>query len=270
VANVSAGVEAHVTYQIANAPIREYPFPHLYVEDVFPYDFYAELRRNWPTAASLVSLQSTGRVHPGYSAERFVMPLRKPEVDELPGDARQFWNDMAEWMIVSPRFMQSLIEKFDASVRERFGPRLGEVGFYGESLVVRDRVNFTLGPHTDAPHRLMSLLFYCPDDDRYRHLGTSIYAPVEPGFRCPGARHHPRDRFKRVMTMEYKPNALFAFFKTDNSFHGVEPIGDDDVLRDLLLYDIRVDETATAATAQTVARPRVGFRMLRRIFGGGN
>jgi hypothetical protein len=39
--------------------------------------------------------------------------------------------------------------------------------------------------------------------------------------------------------MDYRPNSLFTFFKTDNSFHRVEPITDDGARRDLLLYDIR-------------------------------
>jgi hypothetical protein len=38
----------------------------------------------------------------------------------------------------------------------------------------------------------------------------------------------------------YVPNALFAFMKTPNSFHGVEPIAEPEVRRDLLLYDLRV------------------------------
>ena len=262
------GVEEHVIYQIANAPMRTYPFPHLYVEEVFPRDFYAGLRRNWPTADQLVSLRSTGRVYPGYSAERFVMPLRKDEVDKLPHEARVLWTELAEWLVVKHRFLQSVIEKFDAHVRQRFGERLAEVGFYGESLVVRDRTNYTLGPHTDAPHRLVSLLFYCPDDESRKHLGTSIYTPIEPGFTCTGEEHHPYDRFRKVMTMEYRPNTLFAFFKTDHSFHGVEPIGDAEVLRDLLLYDIRVEEAPAAERApEAEARPRIGLGMLQRIFG---
>lgn len=86
-----SGVEEHVIYQIANAPIREYPYAHIYVESVFPPDFYRELRKNWPTAANLVSLESTGRVPKGAYPERFIMPLRKAEVDTLPGESREFW-----------------------------------------------------------------------------------------------------------------------------------------------------------------------------------
>jgi hypothetical protein len=53
---------------------------------------------------------------------------------------------------------------------------------------------------------------------------------------------YPFDRFRRVLTMEYLPNTLFAFMKTPDSFHGVEPIAEPDVQRDLLLYDIKVQQ----------------------------
>ena len=36
-------------------------------------------------------------------------------------------------------------------------------------------------------------------------------------------------------------NALSTFFTTPHSFHGVEPIADAHVRRDLLLYDIQVE-----------------------------
>ena len=38
--------------------------------------------------------------------------------------------------------------------------------------------------------------------------------------------------------MPYRPNSLFAFFKTDRAFHGVDPIADAGVARDLLLFDV--------------------------------
>ena len=66
--------------------------------------------------------------------------------------------------------------------------------------------------------------------------------------------------------MEYLPNSQFAFIKNDRSFHGVEPIGDRDVLRDILLYDVRVFEpkVETQPPASGVAGG-----MLKRLFGGG-
>jgi hypothetical protein len=49
--------------------------------------------------------------------------------------------------------------------------------------------------------------------------------------------------------MPYVPNSLFAFFKNDMSFHGVERVQDPDCRRWLLLYDMYVDESIVAANA---------------------
>ena len=82
-------------------------------------------------------------------------------------------------------------------------------------------------------------MFYLPTDATRPHLGTSIYAPRDPAFRCRGGPHHAFDRFDRTDTIPYLPNTLFAFFKSDHSFHGVEPVSDGDTCRHLLLYDIK-------------------------------
>jgi hypothetical protein len=93
------------------------------------------------------------------------------------------------------------------------------------------------------------------------HLGTSLYVPKDPQFTCPGGPHHEFDRFRRMLTMDYLPNTLFAFMKTPRAFHGVEPITQTDVQRDLLLYDIKVIEpqTAAAAGAAAGAPPKIKF-----------
>ena len=274
---MNPGVEEQVIYRIANAPLRAYPFPHLYIDSIFPPDYYARLRRNWPNASQLVTLESTGRVPKGAYPERFIMPLRRKEVNALPDERREFWSGFADWMLASNRFLFTLIDKFEPYVRSRFGSELENVGFSHEVLVVRDHSNYNLGPHTDSPHHVLSLLFYCPDDDAHRHLGTSIYTPVDPAFRCEGGPHYTYERFHKVATMEYRPNSLFAFFKTDNSFHGVEPVKDADVLRDLILYDIQVEAAAEATEAREPAAVEarnegseggLGLRMLKNILRG--
>lgn len=233
--------EEHVIYRIANAPVREYPYPHLYVTDVFPADYYAALRRNWPDTRHLKRLDETGRVNKGTYSERYIMPLDAASAEELPDDIGPFWEELAAWML-SGSFASRVFGRFGRQASERFGASLADVQFVHEALVVRDHTHYALGPHTDHPRKVLSLLFYCPDDDTKRHLGTSIYRPVDPSFRCAGGPHYPHEKFKRVTTMEYRPNTLFAFFKSDTAFHGVDPIRDADVARDLILYDIRVAE----------------------------
>ena len=57
-----------------------------------------------------------------------------------------------------------------------------------------------------------------------------------------GSTHHKREQFDLLLTMPYRPNTVFAFLKTPNSFHGVEPVLARDVRRDLLLYGIKVKD----------------------------
>ena len=45
------------------------------------------------------------------------------------------------------------------------------------------------------------------------------------------------------------PNTLFAFVKTSNSFHGVEPIQGEDIRRDVMRYDIRLKTLPQPAKA---------------------
>ena len=260
---MSSAAEEHLLYQIANAPLREYPYAHIYADNVFPEEFYAQLRTHWPSSSSLVSLADSGRVPKGAYPERFILPFSQAEVQKLDEKRRAFWLDFGDWFL-NNRFMTAVIDKFEPHVRARFGDSMYQNYYGAESLVVRDLTNYSIGPHTDAPHRLLSMLFYCPDDDSRSHLGTSIYVPNDPGFRCPGGPHYPHQRFCKVKTMEYHRNSLFAFIKNDHSFHGVEPIGNQPVGRDVLLYDIRVERAATPAPA-----PGAGFglKMLKRLIG---
>ena len=263
--------EQHAIYRVANAPIREYPYPHIYVEDVFPTDFYAALKASWPHAQAMQTLDELGRVGKGGYPDRFVMPLQKTRVEALPAGPREFWLGFGP-RLLGPHFLAAMLDKFRPYVLERFGRVVSDVEFESEALIVRDRTNYAIGPHTDAPHRFMSFLFYCPDDDRLSHLGTSIYVPKDSLFRCAGGPHYPPTQFERVVTMPYRPNTLFAFLKTDRSFHGVEQIMDADVERDVLLYDIRAPQAGTDKIhAQTKEKDEsltglgLGLRLLRRL-----
>ena len=258
---MSSNVEQHVIYQIATAPMREHPFPHLFVESVFPADFYARLRSHWVDSSSLVCLGESGRVSPGAYPERFILPLTADEIEKLPPGRREFWSELADWLL-GPVFLDAVMLKFARYVQGRFRERLEDERFYTDAIVVRDLSNYSLGPHTDTPQKVLALVFYCPENADRLHLGTSIYVPKEPEFRCRGDTHHDHSLFTRVATMEYRPNSLFAFFKTERSFHGVERITDHNVERDLLLYDVRVHHGTAGETAKA---PGLGARLLRYV-----
>ncbi len=235
---MSSDVSLHVLYKVANAPINVFPFPHIYVQDVFTPDFYRELRAHLPPAEAFKDLKALGRVGSGYPDTRLVLPVTPDNVQALPEPLRSFWDELARWLLGG--FGQMALSKFGQFIDQRFGDS-NKMEFYDEALVVQDYTTYALGPHTDTPKKVLSFLFYLPADASLAHLGTSIYVPKDPNFVCPGGPHHPFEKFDRVVTMPYLPNTLFAFLKTHNSFHGVEPITDTDVRRDLLLYDIKVE-----------------------------
>lgn len=205
-------------YRIMNAPIQSWPFPHIYITDLFEdyRKFYSALiapHRRW------IPLNKTGRVTANYNAQRFIDP-----------DAEAF---------LSQRFPQLNLEYFGRMLMNVFGivkPPNDELR--DERLLIEDRPGYALGPHTDSPSKVISCLFYLPVDDRSSHLGTSFYVPKAFDFRCKGGPHYPVEKFVRVMTFPYVPNSMLAFVKSDVSFHGVEPFTAG--VRQLLLYDIRV------------------------------
>lgn len=240
---MSSHAELHTLYQIANAPMRTYPFPHMLVHDVFEPSLYQRMLANLLPAETMQPIKQARAVGPGYSDERFVFPLTPDQVQRLPGAQAAFWSEFAKWLL-GPGLANLLMFRFGAYLDQRFSGQ-GEQNIYNESMLVDDRTRYSLGPHSDAPTKLVTLLFYLPADASRSHLGTSIYVPKDPNFRCPGGPHYPFDRFDRVTTMPYVPNTLFAFFKNDVSFHGVEPIEDPDCRRHLLFYDLKVAAKVT-------------------------
>jgi hypothetical protein len=231
---MSSHVETILTYNVANAPIRGFPYPHIYVPDVFPADFYAELQRNIPDPKVMVPIEEARGVK-GYK-ERFVLGLDDKNLQLMPEDKRTFWRNFAGWLLAG-RFRDMLLTKFRPVVEQRFRGVPG-IQFHDEGLLVEDITKYALGPHSDATRKVITLLFYLPKDESQSHLGTSIYLPKDPKFTCEGGPHYSFENFTRVVTMPFKPNALFAFVKTNNSFHGVEPVLDPDTKRWLLLYDV--------------------------------
>ena len=232
---------AHAAQAIAAAKIRELPFPHIYVEQIFPADFYAQMRAMLPAYEAYERLLDTGRVGQAYSKARLVLMPDEASLAELTPAAREFWGELFNALLTED-FARVVMTCFADAIAERFASDAEEDGgnlfVTWESFLIRDRASYALGPHTDSPRKLVSMLFYMARDAQYPDLGTSFYAPVEPGFVCPGGPHHAFDGFRHLGTLPYVPNTLAAFPKSNRCFHGVEPVGDG-FERDLLFFDLK-------------------------------
>lgn len=249
---MSSHAEQYTLYQIANAPLRRHPFPHILVQEVFEPALYRRILEQLLPPELMQPIKEVRAVGAKYSDQRFVFPLTPDQVSALPQRYAGFWEELSGWLLALP-FAEALFEKFGPFVQERFGGELPN--FYNEAMLVDDRTRYSLGPHSDTPTKIVSALFYLPGDASRPHLGTSIYVPRDPAFRCPGGPHYPFDVFERVVTMPYLPNMLFAFVKNDRSFHGVEPILDQDYRRHLLFYDIKSDAVPGAKAEPEASQP---------------
>ncbi len=235
-------VRHYVQYQIMNAPLRIYPTPHIYIDQIFPPEFYDQLIAALPPDSAYMRLVDTKRVSPGYSPHRLSLFPKQVEQASMDVERRVFWHRLFQ-TFSTEEFASIVLAKFQAPIFQRFA-KPGEsqrptLSYRGEVFLMRDLTSYSLGPHTDSPAKLVSVLFYLPERDARPDLGTALYLPKDRNFTCPGGPHHPFELFERVITLPYKRNALLAFPKTAQCFHGVEPVTTADTKRDLMLFDIK-------------------------------
>ena len=235
-------VADHVFKKIETARVFTEPYPFIYVPGILPDEFFKLLRASMPVDASYKTLQDYGRVAAAYSRKRVVVPMntlgvKNPEKFFFDPAAAAVWKTMMEWF-VSEKMLMTVLKLFEPQLQARFPTGTAGVKFHHEALLIRDSEAYELGPHTDSPAKVVSFLYYLPERSDTPFLGTSIYKPKDPSYRCPGGPHHPFALFDRLTTMPFLPNTLFGFVKTNNSFHGVEPVTAG-YQRDILLYDIK-------------------------------
>jgi len=226
-------------YSISNAANRLYPFPHFFCSDVFPESFYATLLENLPGQDCFTNNLEKGAVIVGdkdsltaYNS-RSAIHLNSDEIFQIEKSKQPFWTGLKD-VLSSSDFTITFFSKFQAYLKARFPGDSDSTEIYPKIDLIWDSQHYDLGPHTDSPEKVAVLLIYLPNSDQTSHLGTSIYVPKEPDFVCDGGVHHDRETFDLVFTAPFLPNSALAFFKTNNSFHGVEPVEGSNEVRNLI------------------------------------
>lgn len=228
----------HALTRILATPTRPFPHRHLHVEEVFPPEFFAELRANMPPADAYTSLAKTGKVKNGDYEMRAGFLLNEEHLSRVPLATADLWTGLFN-EVFNQEFVDLVLERFRPEIEARLakeGASWPEVR--RDMILVRDSSSDGVKIHTSDPKNLITFLFYLPQDDRHSGCGTTLYLPKDRDFRCWGGPHHEFEQFDKVWTAPYVPNSLFMFVKTDDTFHGVEPIRIDGLRRDLLLFYI--------------------------------
>lgn len=226
--------QEHVKYKIVNARVTDYPFPHFYISDVFPRDYYSQIVSNWPGADRFTSIADTERTSGHSYRERHIVNL--PNLHKEPSwRGKEFWQLFSEWFL-GDDFLTFLVAQYMPWIKDnRALPE--EIEVFSDGLLVQDHDGYGIGPHTDAPHRLISTLFYCPKTDCDADLGTSVYLPASElvGIQI-SPKHYERELFTKIYTAPYVPNSMFGFVVSPNSFHGVDKISRANIKRNSILH----------------------------------
>lgn len=220
----------HFIGRLRGARVESDPFPHYFLEQLFPEDYYRELLRHLPSSDVYENLYEVTDLKLDHFRHRDQRDMDQGWTDRLPNELRPFWTSFNEWF---------LGEELARAVMESFGLAGPEISV--ESQFIRHRAGYFLGPHSDLYTKLVVLLLYLAPDNSAEHLGTSLYRPKQAGFSCPTSKHYPFEDFIRVKTAPYRANSLLAFVRSDISFHGLEPLSEQDVAtagRDVIQYVI--------------------------------
>lgn len=189
--------------------VRKDPYPHVYSRDVFPDGLYSELVSNLPEDSAYDQ-----RMY----ANRKMVDVRK---------LGEFWQEVAS-VFLSAEWMDRVVTMF---------PGVKSHGKLKHTLrLLRDTNGYSIKPHTDVRRKPLSMLFYLPSDESLAEYGTIALKPTQAGFTCDGSKRHEWDGFEEVFKAAFVPNSVFAFERSDISFHGTKPIGN--VIRNQLLYNI--------------------------------
>lgn len=233
------GPLAHVVARLRSTEVVPEPFPHYYLENVLPDDYYKALLGHLPGSDAYQNLFEITDYKLAHFRHRDQRDLSKGWTDALPDRVKGFWEHFNAWFL-GPDLSRAVLASFSVPMRARFGMEEFWPSVSVESQLIRHRAGYFLGPHSDLHTKIVVLLIYLAPDESAMHLGTSLYRPKNPDFTCRDSLHHPFDDFDRVKTAPYKPNSMLAFMRSDVSFHGVEPLSDQDVAatqgRDLIQY----------------------------------
>jgi hypothetical protein len=240
--------EATLALQLAKAversPIRDTPFDHIRMEDVFPAAFYRELQAQFPDPAAFHPLYHHDAVRADGTSTRQRLYLYPESLWRLPGGQRKIWRRIAA-ALCAPELELAFKRKFRAALEDRFQQPAETIPVYPVPILVRDLPGYKIGIHADTLTKAITVQFYLPRDGAQVHLGTVFHTT-----RNPNEQDQP-------MTMPFLPSSGYAFaVRRKESWHSVPTTTEADGERRSIMLTYYVDQ-----------EPRSKFRRRRQRAG---
>ena len=226
--NICQSVEKSILY--------DQPFFHLYINKFFSSEFYTNLQKYLPVKDQYIQINKTNSVSKDYSPERYILNIT-PETFNIFYPEQKIFFGKVITSLMSLEFYNSITDKFSNNI-EKVNPKDLDIRI----SLVKDLTKYNLGAHTDTNKKFMTFLFYLPEDDSHKHIGTSLYKPKENSNHDFSQDKHfsekaTKEFFDEVKLAEFLPNSVLIFPRTASSYHGVSSINTGQFERNLLLLN---------------------------------
>jgi len=224
-----------IAARIATAPTDAEPSPNIFMTDMLPRNVYRELLARLPGDEALDPIDHPDAIGPDGRTTRYLLDLTDASLARIDPADQPFWQAMID-IFTAPAIADAMVAKFAPTLAERFGDAMPEL--VAVPILYRDHPGYRIGVHPDAASKIATLQFYLPEDESQLHLGTSFHKRTAAGF-------------ERLKTNAFRPNAAYAFVRTEQSWHSVDELGPDEAVRNTiaLTFYIKGEEYRSAPTA---------------------
>jgi hypothetical protein len=226
--SIASGVD--LVRRVESSTLETRPFDHIYMEEVFPAEYYRRLLGHLPDVRRYRELRNRDAIQPDGRSARRKLYLFPEVIALLPAGQRRFWLDLSR-QLRSRALQQAFKQKFRGALERRFGRSIDRLWFYPVPMLLRDLGGYRIGIHSDSISKAITVQLYLPRDDSQAHLGTVFHE---------GRSGEAAERTKRL---GFRPATGYAFpVLRRESFHSVPRMSDGDGERNSLMLTYYTQE----------------------------
>jgi hypothetical protein len=183
---------------VDRSPLRDEPFDHIQMENVFPSAFYRQMLDALPAREKFHQLFHKDALRNDGSSTRLRLYLYRENLWRLPQAQRRVWGKVVA-ALSAPELELAFKRKFRAALEDRFQMPAEKVPLYPIPIVVRDQPGYRISIHADALTKAITAQFYLPSDTAQAHLGTIFHTT------------RAQDGTDRPLAMRFLPSSGYAF-----------------------------------------------------------
>jgi hypothetical protein len=236
-ANVANDVLVHLLMRMASVKAEDQPFPHFFVENIFPQHVYDRMLASQPVPEAMVPMGEKHENGDG-TYNRHELALMPETMQSIAPEHRDFWTGVHR-ALTSPQFKMCVFGKLRAGLAYRYGCRpedVNKIAGFPRTAIMRETRGYSIAPHPDGRRKVVTMQFAMPADESQKDLGTTFY---ERSLSPRDWMQKPRG-FRRAKQMPFLPNCAYGFAVLNNvglkSWHGREMIEGEQGTRSSLLH----------------------------------